>query len=177
VPPHTIAAILAHLQAPMGSFAVLGNHDIDYGAAEVHAALRAHQIAVLEDEGRTLAFEDARFDLIGIPDARTGRPQADAALRSISKRPALVLAHDPIWFTHLPAGPHLMLSGHTHGGQIHLPGIGPLVNKSRAPLRWTYGLVVEGGRHLYVTSGIGTSGLPIRFGMPPEYVVIDLTGA
>jgi len=176
VPPHTIAAILARLHAPLGRYAVLGNHDIDYGAAEVHAALRAHQITVLEDEGRALEFEGADFDLIGIPDARAARPKADAALRSISTRPALVLAHDPVWFTHLPPGPHLMLSGHTHGGQIQLPGIGALLNKSHAPLRWTYGLVTEGGRHLYVTSGIGTSGLPIRFGMPPEYVVIDLAG-
>ncbi len=176
VPPHTIAAILARLHGPLGSFAVLGNHDIDYGAAEVHAALRAHQITVLEDEGRSLVFEGAEFDLIGIPDARAGRAKADAALRAISARPALVLAHDPVWFRHLPSGPHLMLSGHTHGGQIHLPGLGPLLNKSKAPLRWTHGLVVEDGRHLYVTSGIGTSGLPIRFGMPPEYAVIDLVG-
>jgi predicted MPP superfamily phosphohydrolase len=66
-----------------------------------------------------------------------------------------------------------MLAGHTHGGQIRLPGIGAVVNASAAPLRWTYGWVNEGGRRMYVTSGLGTSGLPIRLGIPPEYVRFD----
>ena len=67
-----------------------------------------------------------------------------------------MLAHDPVWFAHLPAGPHLMLAGHTHGGQIRLPGIGIIRNATKAPRRWSHGLVAERGQHLYVTSGIGT---------------------
>jgi uncharacterized protein len=178
VPPHATAAILARLHAPLGAFAVLGNHDIDYGEGEVRAALRAHDITLLDDERRALHFEGAEFDLLGIPDARTLRHEAFAALRTLSpQRPTLVLAHDPAWFAHLPQGPHLMLSGHTHGGQICLPLLGPFVNKSKAPLRWSHGLIKEEGRYLYVTSGIGTSGVPIRFGIPPEFVIIDLDGA
>ena len=74
-------------------------------------------------------------------------------------------------------GPHLTLAGHTHGGQIRLPWIGAFTNASRAPLRWSLGHVVEEGRHLYVTSGIGTSGIPLRIGVPPEFAVIDVSAA
>jgi predicted MPP superfamily phosphohydrolase len=70
-----------------------------------------------------------------------------------------------------------MLAGHTHGGQIRLPGVGIITNARKAPLRWSHGLIHEGGRYLYVTSGIGTSGLPLRWGVPPEYGVLDVAGA
>ena len=176
VAPRAIAAALAGVDAPLGRFAVLGNHDIDYGAEEVRNALRERDIAVLDDERRELRFDGIAIDLLGIPDARVERPTALAALAALANRPTLVLAHDPYWFFHLPAGPHLMLAGHTHGGQICLPGIGPLTNMSRAPLRWTSGLIVENGRHLYVTRGLGTSGLPIRFLAPPEFAVLEIDG-
>jgi predicted MPP superfamily phosphohydrolase len=94
-----------------------------------------------------------------------------------AERPAIVLAHDPFWFAHVPRGPHLTLAGHTHGGQIRLPLLGAFTNASRAPLRWSYGHVAEEGRHLYVTSGIGTSGIPVRIGIPPEFAVIDVQAA
>ena len=71
---------------------------------------------------------------------------------------------------------HLTLAGHTHGGQISLPGVGILKNASKAPLRWTHGLVRERGQYLYVTSGIGTSGVPLRWRVPAEFVVLDVTG-
>src|SRR5262249_22107553 len=69
-----------------------------------------------------------------------------------------------------------MWSGHTHGGQIRLPGIGIIRTATKAPRRWTHGLVEERGQYLYVTSGIGTSGLPLRWGVPPEIVVLDTAG-
>jgi predicted MPP superfamily phosphohydrolase len=88
----------------------------------------------------------------------------------------IVLAHDPVWFAHLPAGPHFMLAGHTHGGQIRLPGVGIVRNATRAPLRGSHGLIEEKGQYLYVTSGIGTSGVPVRWGVPPEFAVLDVIG-
>jgi predicted MPP superfamily phosphohydrolase len=176
IAPRAIVAALAGLDAPLGRFAVLGNHDFDYGGEEVAVALRERGIDVLADERRELVFDGAAIDLVGIPDARVERPSAASALAALAERPTIVLAHDPSWFSHLPAGPHLMLSGHTHGGQICLPGIGPLTNKSRAPLRWSRGLIVENGRHLYVTRGLGTSGLPIRFLAPPEFAVLEIAG-
>ena len=176
VSPHAIAAILATLEAPLGRFAVLGNHDYDYGGDEVAAALEASGIAVLEDERRELDFDGGALGLVGIPDARVHRATAVDVLEGLAEcGPTLVMAHDPYWFKYLPPGPHLMLAGHTHGGQICLPGIGPLINMSKAPLRWSHGLIVEQGRHLYVTSGLGVSGLPLRFGAVAEYVVVDVT--
>jgi predicted MPP superfamily phosphohydrolase len=177
IPPRAIAAILADLRAPLGCFAVLGNHDYTYGARQVEDALRAYGIVVLANEMRELRFENKPFELAGIPDAKRYPHPSRALLARLSpQRSTIVLAHDPYWFAHLPAGPHLMLSGHTHGGQIRFPIIGPLRNASRAPLRWSYGLIVEGGRHMYVTSGIGTSGVPVRWNMPPEIVLLDVNG-
>ena len=113
----------------------------------------------------------------GVPDAHVVRPQAKALLASLAPdRPTIVLAHDPVWFKDVPSGPFLTLAGHTHGGQIKLPGLGVLTNASRAPLRWSHGLVVEGGRHLIVTAGLGTGGIPLRIGVPPEFVLIEVTG-
>jgi predicted MPP superfamily phosphohydrolase len=177
VPPKVTCAVLARLTAPLGSFAVLGNHDHDYGAAEISDALRRHRIPELSEQPRKLMVEGGAFDLIGIPDARQESPAAADALRKLSAdRPTLVLAHDPYWFKYLPQGPHLMLSGHTHGGQIRFPFVGALRNASFAPLRWSYGHIIEDRRQLYVTSGLGTSGVPLRIGIPPEYVVLDVNG-
>jgi hypothetical protein len=177
IPPRTIAPILARLDAPLGRFAVLGNHDYTYGAGEVAEALEANGIALLSDERRALHHHGITIDLIGLPDARRPSAAGRALLSTLPNRnPAIVLAHDPAWFAHVPPGPHLTLAGHTHGGQVRFPLFGALRNASDAPLRWSYGHVVEGGRHLYVTSGIGTSAIPLRIGMPPEYAIIDVSG-
>ncbi len=177
VPPHVVAAILAHLDAPLGCFAVLGNHDYTYGSEDVAAALESQGIAVLSDTRRTLRFEGHDIDLIGLPDAHDLRPAGKNLFAALpSGRATLVLAHDPFWFAHVPPGPHLTLAGHTHGGQIRFPALGVLRNASRAPMRWTHGYVLEEDRHLYVTAGLGTSGIPLRVGVPPEYAVIYVSG-
>ena len=178
LPPATIAVTLARLDAPLGRLAVLGNHDYAYGADEIDKALTSQGIAVLNDERHTLRHEGHDIDVIGLPDARRLRPEGLALLAGLSAdRPSIVLAHDPFWFAHVPAGPHLTLAGHTHGGQLRFPIVGALRNASHAPLRWSYGHVEEGGRHLYVSGGLGTSGIPLRIGMPPEYAIIDIGSA
>ena len=175
--PRVIAALIARLDAVHGRFAILGNHDYIYGEQDVAVALRDVGIVVLDHERRTLTVDGHLIDIVGVPDAHVIRPQAHALLAGMKPtRPTLCLAHDPAWFAHVPAGPYLTLAGHTHGGQIRLPGIGVLVNGSAAPLRWTHGLIVEGGRQLYVSAGLGMSGLPIR-NVPPEYAILDVNGA
>ena len=177
VPPEAVAGLLSGIEGRHGRFAVLGNHDYIYGEREVAAALRGRGIAVLDHERGTFAYENHAIDVLGVPDAHLLRPQGRALLAGLTPpRPAIVLAHDPMWFAEVPAGPYLTLSGHTHGGQIALPGFGAIINASRAPMHWTHGLVTEGGRHLVVTAGLGTSGLPLRIGVPPEYAVIEVTG-
>jgi uncharacterized protein len=177
VPPQTTAAILARLDGPCGRFAVLGNHDYNYGAEEIAAALRRHGITVLDNERRAVTFESRAIDIVGVPDSGVHRPQSKQVLAGLSPgQPTIVLAHDPMWFAAVPAGPHLTLAGHTHGGQVRLPGLGVVKNSSEAPLRWSYGLVVERGQYLYVTSGLGTSLVPWRWRVPPEFVVLTLNG-
>jgi predicted MPP superfamily phosphohydrolase len=178
VPPLVIGRVLRPLQAPLGQFGVLGNHDYQRRGEGLAAALTANGIDMLDDEQRTIAFEGQAIDLIGIPDARRHRAKAQSLLDALSGgRPTIILTHDPYWFAHVPAGPFLTLAGHTHGGQFRLPFIGPVVNMSRAPMRWTYGRIVEQERQMYVTSGWGTSGLPLRIGIPPEVVMLQVSAA
>jgi predicted MPP superfamily phosphohydrolase len=177
VPPRTIARMLSRLTGRHGRFAILGNHDYAYGEQEVAKALRDRGITVLDHERGTFTFGKHAIDVAGVPDAHVVRPQALELLSSLApNRPTIVLTHDPALFKHVPAGPFLTLAGHTHGGQVRLPGLGVVINASKAPLRWSHGLVVEGGRHLIVTAGLGTGGIPVRIGVPPEFVLIEVTG-
>lgn len=177
VPPHAIAPVLARLHGQLGRFAILGNHDCIYGGTEVAEAFRTSEIALLQDEWASVRYENDEISLLGLPDGEIDRPEPPRLLAAIDPDcPTIVLSHDPVWFAHMPAG-QLMLAGHTHGGQVKLPFIGPITNQSKAPLRWSYGLIKEDGRYLYVTSGLGSSFLPIRIGVPPEIVILDVTGA
>jgi predicted MPP superfamily phosphohydrolase len=177
VPPRVIAHLLAPLTGRHGRFAVLGNHDYTYGETEITAALRDHGIAVLDHARAGVTIGGHTIDVVGLPDAHVMRQKCRELLAPLTPdRPAIVLAHDPVWFKEVPAGPHLTLAGHTHGGQVRLPGLGALTNASRAPLRWSHGLVVEDGRHMIVTAGLGTSGIPLRIGVPPEFVIIEVAG-
>ena len=177
VPPRVIARILARMTGRHGRFAILGNHDYNYGELEVAAALRAHGIIVLDHDRGVFSFGKHVIDVVGLPDAHIVRPQVQALLASLAPdRPAIVLTHDPVWFKDVPPGPYLTLAGHTHGGQVRLPGVGVVTNASRAPLRWSHGLVVEGGRHMIVTAGLGTGGIPLRIGVAPEFVLIEAIG-
>ena len=145
---------------------------------EVADALREQGITVLDNQRRAVHFESRRIEIVGIPDAHVQRAPSKQLLAGLKpEQPTIILAHDPVWFANVPAGPHLTLAGHTHGGQVRLPGLGIVMNASKAPLRWTYGLVRERGQYLYVTSGIGTSWVPLRWRVPPELVVLDVIGA
>ncbi len=176
VPPTTIASILASIPARFGRFAVLGNHDREYGSVAVTEALQSRGIVVLADEIQPVDVGGSVIAIAGIHDARHRRPPAVELLRNLKPdTPTIVIAHDPACFAFMTDGPHLMLAGHTHGGQIRLPGIGAVVNASSAPRSWSYGWVRSGARSMYVTSGLGTSALPIRLGIPPEYVVLTLS--
>jgi uncharacterized protein len=88
--------------------------------------------------------------------------------------PVLLLSHDPDVFPHVPDRVSLTLSGHTHGGQINLPLLRRAAVPSRHGVRYLAGHVVEYGRHLFVSSGLGTAGLPLRLRRPPEIVLLTL---
>ena len=87
--------------------------------------------------------------------------------------PVILMAHEPDIFAEVPNRVALTVSGHTHGGQVRLAGFTPIV-PSKFGSRYAYGHIVEDGRHLVVSGGLGLSGLPIRFGSPPEVVLVAL---
>ncbi|MGI9413005.1 MAG: metallophosphoesterase [Hyphomicrobiales bacterium] len=178
IPPSVTSAILEELTAPLGVYAVLGNHDHDYGKERIAGALTQAGVTVLENASEVISSPKGDFVLIGLPALALNGSGLGALIDAAPKdMPGIIMAHDPAVFAHVPGGPYITVSGHTHGGQFRLPRIGPVVNSSRAPLRWSHGHIVENDRHLYVSSGIGTSVIPLRIGCPPEVNFVHLGGA
>ena len=192
------APILGRLKAPLGVHSVLGNHDWwdDLTAQETRKgptygrrALEAAGIPVYENDAVRLEKDGQPFWLAGLGDQvalirrrNGGRPRfegVDDLSGTLAKvtddAPVILLAHEPDIFTQVPARVALTISGHTHGGQVRLFGYSPIV-PSAFGNRFAYGHVVEEGRHLVVSGGLGCSILPVRFGVPPEIVVVELGG-
>lgn len=177
-PPEQVAAALARLSAPLGVWAVLGNHDWWFDAPRVRAALESAGVPVLEDAATHLDAGSCRFWLVGVGDFWEGRHDVHAALGQVTgDDPILVFTHNPDVFPEIPASVSLTLAGHTHGGQVYIPLVGRPVVPSRYGERYAIGHVVEDGRHLFVSSGLGTSIVPVRFLVPPEVSVLSLRGA
>jgi predicted MPP superfamily phosphohydrolase len=186
VPPEELAEVLRGLEAPLGVYAVLGNHDVWLDEARVERAFEAVGIALLSDEAIRLpvpvpaqepvtATDETRagFWLVGLNDSLTSRPDVDQALSAIDDdAPVIAFTHNPDLFPRVPERVALTLAGHTHGGQVRLPFIGTPVVPSKYGSRYARGLIVEEGRTLFVTSGLGTSIFPVRFGVPPEVAVL-----
>ncbi|HWK27849.1 MAG TPA: metallophosphoesterase [Solirubrobacter sp.] len=175
--PERIAAELARLRAPLGTLAVLGNHDWHDNGDRMWRALSAAGITVLENRAVELHARGGSFWVAGLADLRYRRPRVDATLATIPPgAPTILLAHDPDMFAGVPSRVSLTLSGHTHGGQVAIPLLRRPLLPSYYGERYARGHIVEHGRHLIVTSGIGTSGLPIRLFAPPEVLVLTLRG-
>jgi hypothetical protein len=170
-----IAAVLGRLRAPLGVYAVLGNHDWWHHGPRFAAALERRGIRVLENDARAI---DAGLWVAGIGDHSTGHSRPAQALDKVPPRAhLLVMMHDPASFLDLPPVPGLVVAAHTHGGQVFLPGIGAPIVPGAAPRAWAYGWITHQGRQMYVTSGLGVSILPVRFNMRPEWVLFTLDTA
>jgi predicted MPP superfamily phosphohydrolase len=170
--PEAIAAELNRLRAKAGVFATLGNHDWWYDSTRVRQALEKEGIRVLDDQAVKIEHRGKTFWLVGFADQWMGHPRIDATLKQITDdAPALAFTHNPNLFPAIPARIALTIAGHTHGGQIWLPFIGrPVISDQR----YHIGHIIEGGRHLFVTPGIGTSIWPVRFGVPPEISLLTI---
>jgi predicted MPP superfamily phosphohydrolase len=173
VAPEAVARRLGRLWSPLGTVAVLGNHDSDEGGGRIAQALDRAGIRVLEDEATLL---DDRLWVVGLADASTRAPDIGAAYAALPEGAVpLVLSHDPDLFPLLPPRPQLVLSGHTHGGQVSLPGIRSLWTPSRFGDRYTGDRVESlGPKRLVVSRGVGTSRLPVRFRARPEVAVLTV---
>jgi predicted MPP superfamily phosphohydrolase len=169
--PGEIATELAGLFAPLGRFAVLGNHDWRAAGAAMGDALKEAGLTLLEND----AVQAGELWVAGVADMRTRLPDIPEALEDVPEgAPVLLLAHDPDLFPHVPLRVALTLAGHTHGGQVDVPVLRLLVVPSGHGVRYLGGHVEEEGRQLFVSTGVGTAGLPIRFRRPPEVVILTL---
>jgi hypothetical protein len=188
---------LAGLKAPLGRYAILGNHEwwddsraqkARHGPTIAHGIFAKTDIPLLENDAVRLVKDGRPFWLLGLGDqlafhiARRRQEGVDDLPGTLAKvtddAPAILLAHEPDIFPKVPRRVSLTLAGHTHGGQVRLFGWSPVV-PSQYGNRYAYGHVVEGGRHLIVSGGLGTvsAGLaPVRLGVPPEIVLVELGG-
>jgi uncharacterized protein len=174
--PEPVARALAELRAPLGTIAVLGNHDWRFGGERVRAALEAVGVRVLENDA--VAVGEPRVWFAGVGDERMRLADVTAALEDVPEgEPVVLLTHSPDPFPEVPERVALTVAGHLHGGQVGIPGLRRFVLPSRHGERYARGHVEEGGRHLYVTQGVGESALPFRFAAPPEIVLVELRAA
>jgi predicted MPP superfamily phosphohydrolase len=199
----TWATVLGKLKAPLGVHAVLGNHDWwdeisvqrqRAGPTRAGLALQAVGIPVYENNVMRLEKNGRPFWLAGLGDqwafwpkpgeydefvkggkvAYQGIDDLPATLKQVKDdAPVILMAHEPDIFPKVPDRVSLTIAGHTHGGQVRFFGYAPYV-PSRFGRRYVYGHKIEGGRHLIVSGGLGCSTVPVRFGSPPEIVVLNL---
>ncbi|RUZ78497.1 metallophosphoesterase [Mesorhizobium sp. M7A.F.Ca.US.006.01.1.1] len=194
VTPSQWASALSGLKAPLGVLSILGNHDwwadgfaqrAGAGPTIARKALEKVGVPVLENDVVRLEKDGHGVWIAGLADQLallptrdragfTGLDDLDGMLAKVSDTsPIILLAHEPDIFPKVPWRVSLTLSGHTHGGQVRLFGYSPVV-PSRFGNRYAYGHVVENDRNLIVSGGLGFSILPVRFGMRPEILSIDL---
>jgi uncharacterized protein len=184
---HTIAENLRGLAAKYGVVAVMGNHDDWYGSPEIADEFRGIGVTVLEDQILTIDAGGHKVRVLGLRDQLhigTWKSYTDHLKQVIADDggtgPIIALEHSPDVLPiitgelSISADLRLMLAAHTHGGQVWLPLIGSPIVPSSYGQKYSYGHVQENGVDMFVTSGIGTSILPIRFMMPPEIAVLTL---
>jgi predicted MPP superfamily phosphohydrolase len=196
VPPGAWAEQLARLDAPLGVYAILGNHDWWWAAIptepadnsrSVRRALAEAGVPLLENQSVRLSQRGQPFWLIGlgdllapVPNPRRGHGADDlpAAMREIDDdAPAILLVHEPYFFPWVPDRIALTLAGHMHGGQVNLPIIGPPIGLlKRRSGKYVYGEYALGERRMIVSGGLGTSLAPVRILRPPEVVMVKLGG-
>jgi uncharacterized protein len=202
MPDEVWANELGRLRAPLGVHAILGNHDwwedtealeARKGPTSAGRALTNAGIPVYENDVRRLTVRGQPFWLAGLGDQwafdygrrrrlpngsrwRRGIDDLDGTMARITdSAPVVLMAHEPDIFPDVPDRVAVTLSGHTHGGQVQFAGYAPIV-PSIYGRRYRYGHIEENNRHLIVSGGLGCSGLPVRFGAPPEVVVVELGG-
>lgn len=173
------AEVLGKLNAPEGVWAVLGNHDHYTDPELTTRALERNHISVLNNVNTLLRRRSDSLQLSGIDDTSWAGDDWTRALYGLSRtRPTVLLSHQPIVLD-LPQVEDisLILSGHTHGGQINIPWLGTPARLLTKDLKYAHGLFKRGETQLYVSSGTGVIGLPLRFGVRPEIAVLRLRRA
>ncbi len=169
------ANLLHQMRATHGSWAVLGNHDYYTDPAHVTAVLKAEGIRVLANESVPIETNGVRFWLAGVNDVTGGTADLGKTLHGTPKDEAtILLAHEPDFADEVARFPvDLQLSGHSHGGQVRIPFIGPLYLPALAR-KYVWGMYQVGALSLYTNPGLGTIGPPVRWNCPPEITLLTL---
>jgi hypothetical protein len=175
VEPEVFGPVLKELRARYGVYSVLGNHDWWHDGEKVRRGLEANGIKVLENEVAQIDVQGTSIWLAGLADLWERLQEVDKTINKIPQGvPIIALTHNPDIFPKLPQRVQLLVAGHTHGGQVRFPLIGAVVQSSNFGDRYERGHVFENNHHLFVTTGIGTSIMPVRFGVTPEIVLLTL---
>ena len=162
---------LSNLDAPLGAYATIGNHDDWYDGATVKQLLLRAGVGVLDNNKKNIRS----FCLVGLPDSWTGTADRNV-FRQCGDRKIIAFMHSPDSFKYMPTHTSLAFAGHTHGGQINMPFVGRRVTATDIGRKFAYGRVDYYGIPGFITAGIGTSMLPARFRAPPEIVLISVSG-
>jgi uncharacterized protein len=171
-----LRTILSSIQTRHGIVAILGNHD----ESEIAVELEKFGVRMLINDGVAITRGSACLGVVGVDDPhRYGCDDLDGALASVpSNAFKVLLAHSPeLWRKASAAGIHLYLCGHTHAGQMRLPGIGALLMNADCPKSYTQGRWQNGAMLGYTSAGVGCSLLPVRYNCPPEIALIELRKA
>lgn len=170
-----MAEVLSKLKAPLGLYSVLGNHDNIVSPDMIRSALRQAGAVDVNNGGRWLSLGGDRVRIAGVGDMWEDKPNLQAALSGTTEEDAVILlSHNPDYAVHLTdRRVRLMLSGHTHGGQILLPRIGAVMTNSSYGL--VSGLIDFDTFQLYVSRGLGTVVVPMRYRCPPEIAFLTLS--
>ena len=193
VMPDQWGEALSSLRAPLGIYGILGNHDWWHGpiprmrgdeGESVRKALRAAHVRILENDAVRLTHHGRPFWLAGLASQIAlrvkrgvfrGVDDLPGTMRKITDdAPVLMMAHEPMIFDEMPERVSLTVCGHTHGGQMSLPFIGSPFAEGRFGPNHVYGHVVEEGRNMIISAGLGASIAPLRMGRPPEVVQLTL---
>jgi predicted MPP superfamily phosphohydrolase len=171
-----IADAVAELRAPLGVFVSMGNHDYFGEGEPLVSLLRARDVKVLRNEGQLVERGGVGLWLAAIDDTWTGRDDVERAMRDRPEGATTVLlAHDPDSFDEAAdAGADLVLSGHTHAGQIAIPFLPRRLSLANLAHRYVVGFYRRGRSTLFVHPGLGTTGPPIRIGAAPEVTILVL---
>lgn len=171
-----VARALGNLRARLGVFAVLGNHDFNVDADGMARALEAQSIHVLRDSSWALKSGSNRLWLLGVDDFWWGGGRPERALRQVPQDELkILLCHNPVGIFWAAARQiDLVLSGHTHGGQVRLPVVGGYLSRPKFGKQFVEGWNRLNGTQIYVSRGIGKIILPFRVGCPPEVALLRL---
>jgi len=180
LPIEDIAKEFSKLKPKYGFYAVLGNHDWWQGGERIEKVLEKNGIIVLGNENKVINIKGKKLYIAGVEDITTRNIDLVKALKNVQS-PSILLTHSPDVFpfvadpgsSKITGQVDLTLAGHTHGGQVNIPFIGSLIVPSDYGQKYAQGLIKENGKAMFVTKGIGTSILPIRFNCIPEIVVIN----